>query len=175
MKKIFNVITLPLLMIFSAEINAQIITETETFGNAEMTTTMDTRVQNILNESADGCKKTASTKKSTTKTTATSTNSTHTKKMTQAEICRDNPRILGYKIQVGVVKSNEEANQLRTQFRQAFPNIKVEIDASLRPNYKVLAGSYLSKQSASSDLKRVRSSFKSATSVQYRVFCVEAK
>ena len=89
--------------------------------------------------------------------------------------CKKNPRILGYKIQVGVVKSSEEANNLRTEFRQAFPAIKVEVDASLRPNYKVLAGSYLSKESAAADLKKVKAKFKGAISTQYRVFCVEAK
>ena len=72
-------------------------------------------------------------------------------------------------------KSNEEANEVKAYFRRRFPNLKVEIDASLRPNYKVLAGSYFSKQSASGDLSKIRQFFKSAKPVQYRVFCVEAK
>ena len=96
---------------------------------------------------------------------------------------QDNPLLAQLKQQIhdskehveGVVKSTEEANNLRTEFRQAFPSIKVEIDASLRPNYKVLAGSYLSKESAAADLKKVKAKFKGAISTQYRVFCVEAK
>ena len=86
-----------------------------------------------------------------------------------------NPRIMGYKIQLAVVKSNDEAREVGMFFRRRFPNMKVEIDASLRPNYKVMAGSYLTKQSAAADLARIRAHFKSAIAIQYRVFCVEAK
>lgn len=66
------------------------------------------------------------------------------------------------------MKSNEEANKVKTYFRSKFPNIKAETDASLRPNYKVLVGSYFSKQSSSGDLSRVRSYFPEAISVQYK-------
>ncbi|MBE2274445.1 MAG: SPOR domain-containing protein, partial [Flavobacteriales bacterium] len=97
------------------------------------------------------------------------------RELSQAEICRRNPRIMGYKIQLAVVKSNEEAREVGMYFRRRFPNMKVEIDASLRPNYKVMAGSYLTKQSAAGDLARIRQYFKSALAMQYRVFCVEAK
>ncbi len=97
------------------------------------------------------------------------------KPLSNADVCRQNPRIMGYKIQLAVVKSNEEAKEVGMYFRRRFPNMKVEIDASLRPNYKVMAGSYFTKQSASSDLKKVKQYFKSAIPIQYRVFCVEAK
>jgi len=97
------------------------------------------------------------------------------RELTNAEICRKNPRILGYKIQITTVKSNQEANEVKTYFRKRFPNLKVETDASLRPNYKILAGSYFTKQSAAADLSRVREYFKSAIAVQYRIFCAEAK
>ena len=97
------------------------------------------------------------------------------RELTNAEICRRNPRIMGYKIQLAVVKSNDEAREVGMYFRRRFPNMKVEIDASLRPNYKVMAGSYFTKQSAAADLARVKQYFKSAIPVQYRVFCVEAK
>ncbi len=82
---------------------------------------------------------------------------------------------MGYKIQITTVKSNEEANEVKSYFRKRFPNLKVETDASLRPNYKILAGSYFTKQSASGDLSKIREYFKSAVAVQYRIFCSEAK
>ena len=82
---------------------------------------------------------------------------------------------MGYKIQLAVVKSNEEAREVGMYFRRRFPNMKVEIDASLRPNYKVMAGSYLSKQTAKSDFGNVQRSFKDARLIPYRVFCAEAK
>jgi hypothetical protein len=58
------------------------------------------------------------------------------RELTNAEICRKNPRILGYKIQITTVKSNEEANEVKSYFRKRFPNLKVETDASLRPIIK---------------------------------------
>lgn len=97
------------------------------------------------------------------------------RKLTTAEICQQNPRIMGYKIQLTVVKSNKEANEVKAYFRRRFPSIKAETDASLRPNYKILVGSYFTKQSAASDLKRIREYFKSAGIVQYYIFCAEAK
>ena len=147
-------------------IDAQIITKRDTLNNNEFSITMDKRVDDVIESLEKECNKKYHSKPNEPKTN---------KPMSQAEICKKNPRILGYKIQVGVVKSIEEANKLRTEFRDAFPNIKVEIDASLRPNYKVLAGSYLSKESVSPDLKRVKSKFKGSIAIQYRVFCVEAK
>jgi hypothetical protein len=64
---------------------------------------------------------------------------------------------------------------VKTYFRSKFPSIKVITDASLRPNYKVLAGSYFSKQSAAADLAKVRQIFKDARTVEYNIFCVEGK
>ena len=98
-----------------------------------------------------------------------------TKPKTNAEICRDNPRILGYKIQVAVVKVMKKPTKLNLISVRNSLNMKAETDASLRPNYKVLVGSYFSKQSASGDLAKLEVIFPAAIAVQYRVFCVEAK
>ena len=162
MKNILKVVLLILLPAGFAKVNAQIVTKRDSINGNEFTITMDKRIDDVIASMENDCKK---------KSIRTNDNTSPK----QAEICKKNPRILGYKIQVGVVKSSEEANNLRTEFRQAFPAIKVEVDASLRPNYKVLAGSYLSKESAAADLKKVKAKFKGAISTQYRVFCVEAK
>lgn len=169
---------LGLLLGLSASINAQITTQTETIGDTELTITMDKRIENSIEALENSCKnKSNKNNVATTKTTTTTTTPQNTsgKKLSQAEICRQNPRILGYKIQIAVVKSKEEADKIRADFRSKFPSIKVEVDASLRPNYKILAGSYYTRESASSDLRSVRKSFGGASAVQYRVFCTEAK
>lgn len=171
----------------SINTQAQIITETEKIGNSELNITMDKRVSDALNRLENSCKGNTTTNNTTTNNNTTSTyndsNSTttnrtattNTKNMSQAEICKQNPRILGYKIQIAVVKSKEQADKVRAEFRRKFPNIKVEIDASMRPNYKILAGSYYTKESAAPDVRRIRREFGSANSIQYRVFCAEAK
>lgn len=166
---------LGLLLGLSASINAQITTQTETIGDTELTITMDKRIENSIEALENSCKNKAN--KTGVEGTKISSNTPNTsgKSLSKVEICRQNPRILGYKIQIAVVKSKEEADKIRADFRSKFPSIKVEVDASLRPNYKILAGSYYTKESASSDLRSVRKSFGGASAVQYRVFCTEAK
>ncbi len=175
MKNLIKAFALFLLFI-SYTINAQYIVKKDTISGTEVSLTMDTRVDQLLSKQEDNC-----ARNNASNTNFENTKSTPQKvvvpsrELTNTEICRQNPKIMGYKIQVAVVKSNDEARNIGADFRKAFPNMKVEIDASLRPNYKILAGSYFTKQSASGDLKRVKELYGSALSVQYRVFCVEAK
>ncbi len=179
-----------LFSVYSVE--AQEITKKDTIGGTPLSITMDRNIGEAIGNMENNCsmvntRKTEKnynaenndyTYKPTTSTVSTPKNTVKVvpnRALTTAEICRQNPRISGYKIQLTVVKSNEEANEVKAYFRRRFPNLKVETDASLRPNYKILAGSYFTKQSASSDLSKIRQFFKSAIPVQYRVFCVEAK
>ncbi len=153
---------------------AQQIVKNDTISGTPLAISMDKNVNDLLENIEDKCA-TEIARRSESETKSTPRINVPERELSKAEICRRNPRIMGYKIQVAVVKSNDEAREVGTYFRRRFPNMKVEIDASLRPNYKVLAGSYVSKQSAASDLAKIRAHFKSALSVQYRVFCVEAK
>ncbi len=161
-------------------LDAQQIVKKDTLSGTELVMTMDSKVNAALESIEDKCSRTTNTVISSDGDDD-SGSSRPTKiyvpnrELTNAEICRRNPRILGYKIQITTVKSNEEANEVKAYFRKRFPNLKVETDASLRPNYKILAGSYFTKQSAASDLSRIREYFKSAIAVQYRIFCAEAK
>ncbi|MGV8914927.1 MAG: SPOR domain-containing protein [Kaistella sp.] len=161
---------------------AQTIVKNDTLSGTPLTMTMDKQIDELLTTLEDKCSTSlASNSGNSWNNDAEPSRNTGTKiniperELSRAEICRRNPRIMGYKIQLAVVKSNEEAREVGMYFRRRFPNMKVEIDASLRPNYKVMAGSYVSKQSIASDLSKVRTHFKSAIPIQYRVFCVEAK
>ncbi|KPH11631.1 hypothetical protein [Chryseobacterium sp. ERMR1:04] len=165
-------------------IDAQQVVKKDTLSGTELIITMDPKVSDALGSLEDKCSKVATHNSSNNTPKDNDDDSSYTRpakiyvpnrELTNAEICRKNPRILGYKIQITTVKTNEEANEVKSYFRKRFPNLKVETDASLRPNYKILAGSYFTKQSAASDLSRVREYFKSATPVQYRIFCAEAK
>ena len=182
MKNLFKIIAV--FSLFSSNIfEAQQLVKKDTIEGTPLSMMMDEKVSNLLGDIEDKC---------ATKIGGSSTNfgnedydnssksketkiSVPDKELTNAEICRRNPRIMGYKIQLAVVKSNEEAREVGMFFRRRFPNMKVEIDASLRPNYKVMAGSYFTKQSAAGDLARIKQYFNSAIAIQYRVFCVEAK
>lgn len=178
MKKFIKIFSLLSLMGFYT-IDAQQVVKKDTLSGTELTITMDSRVNDALAAIEDRCAKTAGTKVSSGIDDDAPAKPAKifvpSRELTNAEICRKNPRILGFKIQITTVKSNEEANEIKAYFRKRFPNLKVETDASLRPNYKILAGSYFSKQSAAGDLAKIKEYFKSATPIQYRVFCAEAK
>ena len=174
MKYLTRTITL---LVFSLGLsaNAQVIQKQDTISGNPVTISLDKRIDQLLTKQEDNCVRSTTTSTTSSTEPATPKVTTPARELTNSEICRKNPKIMGYKIQVAVVKSNEEARTIGANFRKSFPSMKVEIDASLRPNYKVLAGSYFTKQSAADDLRRVKSQYESAVSVQYRVFCVEAK
>lgn len=177
--KIFTVLSLLTINAFEA----QQVVKNDTISGTPLSMTMDKKINDLLGNVEDKCgtNLTNNPGKSWSDGSDSSSNSNTPRiivperELSRSEICRRNPRIMGYKIQLAVVKSNEEAREVGMYFRRRFPNMKVEIDASLRPNYKVMAGSYLSKQTASSDFSSVQKTFKEARLIPYRVFCVEAK
>ena len=173
MNRILKIIPVIFLLAIN-NLDAQQVVKNDTISGTPLSISMDKKVDDLLGNLEEKCLTVNSSNYDSPKTTAPKI-VVPEKELTQAEICRRNPRIMGYKIQLAVVKSNDEAREVGMFFRRRFPNMKVEIDASLRPNYKVMAGSYLTKQSAAADLAKVRAHFKSAMAIQYRVFCVEAK
>lgn len=162
------------------QIQAQQVMRSDTISGNVLTMSMDQKISDLLSATEDKC---ATNIKSNDSFYGANNDNPYTpakiiipkESLSNAEICRRNPRLMGFKIQIAVVKSNEEAKEVGLYFRRRFPSTKVEVDASLRPNYKVLAGSYLTKSSANSDFNSVRKSFKDARLIPYRVFCVEAK
>lgn len=182
MKNLFKIIAV-LSLLSSNIFEAQQVVKKDTIDGTPLSMMMDEKVSTLLSDIEDKCDTKLGSSSGNfgneyndnSPKTTTPRISVPEKELTNAEICRKNPRIMGFKIQLAVVKSNEEAREVGMFFRRRFPNMKVEIDASLRPNYKVMAGSYFSRQSAASDLSRIKQHFKGAIAIQYRVFCVEAK
>ena len=178
MKNLFKILVVCSLL-FANVFEAQQVVKKDTLSGTPVSMMMDEKISNLLNDIEDKCateiNKSENEFYDHSPKTTTPKISVPEKELSNAEICRKNPRIMGYKIQLAVVKSNEEAREVGMYFRRRFPNMKVEIDASLRPNYKVMAGSYFTKQSAAGDLARIKQYFNSAIAIQYRVFCVEAK
>ena len=158
--------------------HAQEVIRKDTLSGTELTISATKKITDLMDKMEGDCATTKTAERHWDNERAVSAPAkvmVPSRKLTTAEICQQNPRIMGYKIQLTVVKSNKEANEVKAYFRRRFPSIKAETDASLRPNYKILVGSYFSKQSASSDLRQIREFFKSAMVVQYYIFCAEAK
>ncbi|WP_144283192.1 SPOR domain-containing protein [Chryseobacterium echinoideorum] len=176
MKNLIKIITVISFVSFYT-VEAQQVVKKDTLAGTELVMTMDAKVNDALSSLENKCATSTAAKANSEDDVPSKPPKIYvpSRELTNAEICRRNPRILGYKIQIATVKSNDEANEIKAYFRKRFPSIKIETDASLRPNYKILAGSYFTKQSASGDLARIKEYFKSAIAVQYRVFCAEAK
>ena len=175
MKKLFFS---TLIMIFAGNstFKSQVITKQDTIGSTPLTVSMDKKIADLLNETEEKCQKQISIKdknESNDNSSAKQTIKIANRELTTAEICRQTPKIRGIKIQLVVVKSNAQANEVKAYFRKHFPSIKTQTDASLRPNYKILAGSYFTRQSAAADLAKIKKVFKEATLVDYMIYCVE--
>lgn len=152
---------------------AQEVIKKDTIQGTELTISMDSPIASAITKAENSCK--INLGKSSSSKTTTKTTPTANKEKSLSEICKQNPRIMGYKIQVAVAKSNAEANKIKADFRKSFPSIKAETDASLRPNFKILAGSFFTKESANVELRKIKKVFGSAVAVQYYIFCVEGK
>lgn len=171
--KSFTQITLFLGFFYFSGFSAQQIVKTDTLSGNAFTISMDQKINDLLKSVEDKCSRI--TKNTDSENSNIAKINIPERNMSKAEICRKNPRIMGYKILIATVKSNEESKEVGLYFRRRFPSMKVEIDASLRPNYKVMAGSYVSKESANADFRNVKKTFEDARLISYRVFCVEAK
>lgn len=174
--KSFRYISLFLIAIFQINTTqAQVFTtKKDTILGTELTFSADRNVSRLIEDLESKCANKNNWLKDNNNSNNSIVNSSPKRKLSNAEICRQNPRILGVKIQLALVKSKKEADEVALYFRRRFPYIKVQQDASLRPNYKVLAGSYFTKEDAAKDLRSIRVYFKNAVPVKYMIFCAEA-
>jgi len=165
MLKISRVIKLFVIIIFSQSVYSQNITSAELkIKNNTYHINMDSRIASMLSNLEESCHRDIYTE----------IPNIEVNNMNKAEICKESPKLIGYKIQVAITQNGNDANKIRYEFGQKFPELKVEIDTNIRPNHKILAGSYFSKESGNGDLERVKKVFRSAILVPYRIFCEES-
>jgi hypothetical protein len=96
------------------------------------------------------------------------------KKVSSADKCSITPKIMGYKIQIFYTKSRAEADKIEKEFNAKFSDFSSEIKY-LQPDFKVLVGDYLSKNSANRDFTRLRRTYPSSFLIQFPVRCRTAK
>jgi len=95
------------------------------------------------------------------------------KKLTPADKCATQQKIMGYKIQIFYTKDRDAANQMKNDFSRQFPGLTPELIYA-SPDYRILVGDYFTRQSASSDLRRIQRTYPGAFPVQWRVWCRKA-
>lgn len=95
------------------------------------------------------------------------------KKLSPADKCATQQKIMGYKIQIFYTKDRDAANKVKNDFSRQFPSLTAELIYA-SPDYRILVGDYFTRSSASPDLRRIQKSYPSAFSVQWRVWCRKA-
>ena len=152
-------------ILFSSIIFAQDKIDTITINNnGKLTIEIDQRINNIITtKENDSC---PITKKNTVKK--------ETIKSNNSDPCATQNQINGYKIQIYYSKNRTEADKVKNEFERNFPNISTQV-VYFTPDYRVLVGDYLSKNSASSDIKKLKSKYNNAFAIPHKVLCRKAK
>lgn len=132
--------------------------------NGKLTIEIDQKINNIITaKENDSCPivKKAPVKKETTKSN-------------NSDPCATQNQINGYKIQIYYSKNRAEADKVKNEFERNFPNLSTQV-VYFTPDYRVLVGDYLSKNSASSDIKKLKTKYNNAFAIPHKVLCRKAK
>ncbi len=95
------------------------------------------------------------------------------KKLTPADKCATQQKIMGYKIQIFYTKDRAAADKVKNDFAKQHPGLTPELIYA-SPDYRVLVGDYFTRQSAGSDLRKIQRTYPAAFTVQWRVWCRKA-
>lgn len=95
------------------------------------------------------------------------------KKLSPADKCATQQKIMGYKIQIFYTKDRATADKVKNDFAKQHPNLTPELIYA-SPDWRILVGDYFTRQSANSDLRRIQRTYPAAFAVQWRVWCRKA-
>lgn len=94
--------------------------------------------------------------------------------LSPAEKCASQNKIMGYKIQIFYTRDRDAANKVKNDFAKDHPSMTPELIYA-NPDYRILVGDYFTRQSATSDLRRIQRNYPAAFAVQWRVWCRKAQ
>lgn len=94
-------------------------------------------------------------------------------KLTPADKCATQQKIMGYKIQIFYTKDRSAAEKVKNDFARQFPSLTPELIYA-SPDYRILVGDYFTRQTAGNDLRKVQRTYPAAFPVQWRVWCRKA-
>ncbi len=96
------------------------------------------------------------------------------KKITFTDLCRNHPKMKGYRIQVLNTRSSEDAEKAKEKLQIQFPHLSSNVELR-RPQFRVLMGDYFSKANAASDLNDVKKLYPGALLVVSKIWCNRAQ
>ena len=95
-------------------------------------------------------------------------------KANASDPCAYQTQLNGFKIQIYYSKNRAEADKVKNEFERSYPNLSAQV-VYFAPDYRVLVGDYFTKNSASSDIRKLRSKYNSSFAIPYKVLCRRAK
>ena len=151
---------------FSVSIFAQEKSDTiQIINNGTLNMEIDSNVNRVLKSKEEAvCSYTAPVKKSRDKKHVVKSN----------DPCAGAAQINGFKIQIYYSKNRADADKVRNQFNQSYPDMSAQV-AYFSPDYRVLVGDYFTRQSASKDIRRLKSKYNSAFTIPFKILCRKAK
>lgn len=167
MKKIFSILLLCFILISKAQINTTAEYDSISGGYIELT--IDDRIDELIEAKEKRCNLYSQTQANTP--TAT----THTSKpYTVNDLCKEYPKLRGYRIQVMNSRSSEDAEKAKSIIMSQFSYLSADIDY-LRPQFKLLVGDYFSRANAAADLNAIKRRYPGALLVSAKIWCKRAK
>jgi hypothetical protein len=94
-------------------------------------------------------------------------------KLTPADKCATQQKIMGYKIQIFYTKDRSAAEKVKNDFARQYPSLTPELIYAA-PDYRILVGDYFTRQTAGNDLRKIQRTYPAAFPVQWRVWCRKA-
>jgi len=157
-----RIITL-LFLLFSLCISAQEIDTITIENKGTLKIELDSKINKII-----------TAKENENCVTITPKNTKKETKTNSSDPCANQNQINGFKIQIYYSKNRAEANKVKAEFENTYPNLSAQV-VYYAPDYRVLVGDYFTKKSANPDIKRLKSKYNSAFSIPYKVLCRKAK
>ena len=156
MKRIFSVLfSLLLTLVFSQKNDS--IQATQKITNSNLIIKQDPLIDSLI-----------TIKKESNRQKILNSQKTTTNQIT----CHPYPKnglVPGYKIQLDRFKTKSEADAKASQFSKTYPGIHASVRYET-PNYKVYVGNYFTQKKMTSDLRKIRKTFRGAFSVQSKVY-----
>lgn len=95
------------------------------------------------------------------------------RKLSPADKCATQQKIMGYKIQIFYTKDRQAAEKVKDDFSNQHPDMTPELIYA-SPDYRILVGDYFTRETARADLRRIQRKYPGAFTVQWRVWCRKA-
>ncbi len=169
MKVLFSLISLVLLLSLQGQNNNYTYIEYDSLSSGYVQLTLDKRMDDLLESKKYRCDELRVWRQS-----QSSNSSKEETNITFKDLCKNHPKMKGFRIQVLNTRSSEDAEKAKEKLQVQFPQLSSNVELR-RPQFRVLMGDYFSKANAASDLNEVKKIYPGALLVVTKIWCNRAQ